>query len=387
MIKALKNDVWHETYIDLLDQIRTNLKGYTQNPALTTTHGSYLNAWYCGRQPKAGSRALPADEKVQGKKKAFLVGINYRNTPNELRGCINDVNNHKAALKKHFGYEESNILVLSEDESKDNWPYKKRIIEGFQWLLQDAAEGDQLFFQYSGHGSQMTDTTGSEPSGLSDCICPLDCDKPWPEFIILDTEIHKYVYDKLPSGVKLTALFDCCHSGTVANLDVSRQLKFGPSANVALAAPESYRGSRRMEAPRDVSQPAGAMAASALACGGSAGGGQAMKAASGFRKAVQGNSGYADKMVWVYSGCQDDQTSADAYEDGQYQGAFSWAFQKAMAEHGWSMKHGPLLVSIRDILRNRYTQIPALSTTSGEYYRRYYLARRSPLKAVSDGCS
>lgn len=68
-----------------------------------------------------------------------------------------------------------------------------------------AKVGDTLYLAYSGHGSQMTDTTGTEPNGMSDCICPLDCDKPWPEHIILDTEIHKHVYDQLPDGVRL-----CC---------------------------------------------------------------------------------------------------------------------------------------------------------------------------------
>merc|ERR1719215_432597 len=142
-----------------------------------------------------------------------------------------------------------------------------------------------------------------------------------------------------------------------------------------------------MDPPKDVAQPAKATGFMGMGggCGGVGSGEGAMKAASGFRKAVQGNSGYSDKMVWVYSGCQDEQTSADAYEEGQYQGAFSWAFRKAMEEHRWSMRHGPLLVSIRDILRPRYTQIPALSTTSGEYYKRYYLARRNTISAVKDG--
>jgi len=359
MIKALKTDVYHETYIDLLDQIRNNLRGYTQMPALTTTHGSYLNAWYCGKMPGSAASVTAVDDAV-GKKKALLIGINYRDTPNELRGCINDINNHKATLKKFFGYEESEMMMLSEDESKENWPYKQRILEGFQWLLQGATEGDQLFLQYSGHGSQMTDRTGKEPSGLSDCICPLDCDKPWPAHIILDTEIHTYVYDKLPKGVKLTCLFDCCHSGTMANLDVNRGLR--PATARAISSPEEYRGSRRMDPPRDVAEPAKIDPE-----------GTDVGPPTGFRRAIQGHS---DKLVWVYSGCQDEQTSADAYEDGMYQGAFSWAFRKAMEEHRWSMKHADLIVRIRSILRRRYTQIPALSTTKGDYFRRYYMSRQ-----------
>jgi len=48
------------------------------------------------------------------------------------------------------------------------------------------------------------------------------------------------------------------------------------------------------------------------------------------------------------------------------------------------MKHGKLLCAIRDHLRPRYSQIPALSTTKGEYFQRYYLSHKSAMQAVSD---
>ena len=39
---------------------------------------------------------------------------------------------------------------------------------------------------------------------------------------------------------------------------------------------------------------------------------------------------YKDHQLWVYSGCQDDETSADAHVEGIYQGAFTWALIKAL---------------------------------------------------------
>mmetsp|Transcript_30113 Transcript_30113/g.76048 ORF Transcript_30113/g.76048 Transcript_30113/m.76048 type:complete len:636 (-) Transcript_30113:139-2046(-) len=376
LIKTLKSDVYHETYIDLLDQIKNNLRGYTQIPALTTTHGSYLNAWYCGQLPRAMSMEASADEveAAASKKRALLVGINYRGAAQELRGCINDVNNQKVALMEYFGYQDSDILMLTEDESQQNWPNKKRIMEGFEWLVRGAEKGDQLFFQYSGHGSQMTDRTGKEPSGMSDCICPLDClNNPWPAYIILDTEIHELIYNKLPNGVKLTALFDCCHSGTIANLNLTRGLR--PVTPRVVESPEQYHACRWMDPPEDVATPM--ERCSPLEA-------HEAVAATGFRRSVQGNSRYKDHLLWVYSGCQDEQTSADAFVGGQYQGAFSWAFRQALESQGWSMRHGELIVRIRRILRKSYTQIPALSTTKGEYFSRYYMSRRSVVSNSSD---
>lgn len=369
-IKALKDDIWHETYIDLLDQIKSNLRGqYSQVPALTTTHAAYLSSWYCGKTPR---RAVTR-ESPSGRKKALLIGINYRRTPNELRGCINDVNNQRSVLQSAYGYNAAEIMMLTEDEDRTDWPNKSRMVEGLNWLVQDARAGDQLFFQYSGHGSQMTDTTGREPTGLSDCICPLDCNKPWPEHIILDTEIHHLLYDQLPDGVQLTCVFDCCHSGTVANLDRKREI----SPLVGMS-PESYLSSRWLPPPAKVAQPArGGVGIAGLSCSGSKQQ-QAPRDGSGFRRAVM-DKGFANKSVWVYSGCQDDQTSADAYEDGQYQGAFTWAFIRALNHHSYAMHHMDLLKTVRNNLRHRYTQIPALSTTSRDYFSRFYLAQTDPV--------
>ena len=46
---------------------------------------------------------------------AFLIGINSYKIPGaDLRGCVNDVNNLKAALLKHFSFQEKNIKILTD---------------------------------------------------------------------------------------------------------------------------------------------------------------------------------------------------------------------------------------------------------------------------------
>ena len=169
---------------------------------------------------------LTAPRDIVGRKKALLVGLNYRNTRAELHGCINDVNNMQQVLVKQYGFKLEDILMLNEDQDKSQWPYKKVIIEGLQWLYKDAKAGDLLFFHYSGHGSQYQLDKKGMPA---DCICPLDClDKNWPEAVILDTEIHAELYDPLPKDCKAVCIFDCCHSATVANLCETMVVQEGP---------------------------------------------------------------------------------------------------------------------------------------------------------------
>jgi hypothetical protein len=49
------------------------------------------------------------------RKKALLVGINYRNTESELNGCINDIINMKDVLITKFGYSIDDITVITDD--------------------------------------------------------------------------------------------------------------------------------------------------------------------------------------------------------------------------------------------------------------------------------
>lgn len=96
---------------------------------------------------------------------------------------------------------------------------------------------------------------------------------------------------------------------------------------------------------------------------------------SGFRCVLGERDAFKGKQVWVYSGCQDDQTSADAYEDGKYQGAFTWAMTSALSRHGYMLKYGEALKCVRELLRGKYEQRPALSTTTLENFDRRFLGK------------
>ena len=79
------------------------------------------------------------------KKMALLIGINYINTPDELYGCINDTNNIKELLQSKFNYDIFNILT---DNTNTN-PTKQNIINELTKLLDNANNGDSIFFSYS----------------------------------------------------------------------------------------------------------------------------------------------------------------------------------------------------------------------------------------------
>jgi hypothetical protein len=62
-----------------------------------------------------------------------------------------------------------------------------------------------------------------------------------------------------------------------------------------------------------------------------------------------------------FSGCQDNQTSADAHIEGASCGAMSWALLKVLGEHENPVLN-ELLKMLRHNLKGKYHQIPQMST-------------------------
>lgn len=140
-------------------------------------------------------------------KKALLVGINYRGTDCELRGCVNDVNNMCKLLQKK-GYH----CKLLTDDSLDK-PTKQNILLCWDWLLDGTSKN--LFFHYSGHGSWILDKNGDEKDKRDETICPLDFEI---NGMITDDEIKTKLVQRVPIGCQLISVVDACHSETSFDL-------------------------------------------------------------------------------------------------------------------------------------------------------------------------
>jgi hypothetical protein len=144
-------------------------------------------------------------------KKALLIGINYFDSPqNTLNGCINDVVNIRNLLIDAYGYESNNIVVLREDTAKK--PTRVNILDGLTSIIAQSAKLQEIWIHYSGHGSQIRDTSRDEIDNLDEIIVPVDYAQ---NGIITDDMIFNIVKNsKCPTFL----VFDSCNSGTVCDL-------------------------------------------------------------------------------------------------------------------------------------------------------------------------
>jgi hypothetical protein len=219
-------------------------------------------------------------------KRCVLVGINYFGTNAQLNGCINDINNVRGVLLNNCGYNAQNMRVLTDDPKNPMRPTRKAMEDAIKWLVTGAKAGDTLFFYFSGHGSQIKDTAaGDETDGMDEVLVPLDYQR---SGVITDDWLNANLVAQVPSGATLYAFTDCCHSGTMCDL------KYNVSCEATYT-----KGSFPKNTPYNAADWTDKFSFTTEKRGDTLG------------------------TVILFSGCRDPLTSADAFINGQGQGAFT----------------------------------------------------------------
>lgn len=270
-------------------------------------------------------------------KRALLVGINaYPTAP--LRGCVNDVMLMSEILTKHFGFDTKEKRMLTDASATTT-----NILERLNWLVDGAQPGDVLFFHYSGHGSQMIDSkydTDEEPDGLDEIICPVDLN--WRDKVITDDQLRA-IFDKVPAGVNLTIVMDCCHSGSgMDHVEQYQPLGMGVAREFG---PDSPNRSRRLPMPADIAN---------------RGIGLNLKTRSLVEQARN-----IDQTGMLITGCQSHQTSADAWIDNRYIGAATHALTTYLNVHNYDVTYKKLVEDMNHFMQvHNFTQRPELNGSS-----------------------
>ncbi len=251
--------------------------------------------------------------------KALLVGINaYPNPSNHLRGCINDiVDMENFIASKNKVYPKENIRTLTDSRAT-----KKGILTALNWLLLGASAGDQLLFQYSGHGAQIPSHSPSlEKDGLDEIICPYDFKREDAAGTAISDKEFASIFAKIPKGVHFVWISDSCHSE-----DLSRK------HNLVESTDTRFRRFNLKDSTQE---------------------------AETFAPIASLGSAHSPLNGALLSGCASHQLSADAYINNRFNGAFTHYLIKNLSLYGEdaSMQEIVKYVNI-DLMDNDYDQNP-----------------------------
>ena len=249
------------------------------------------------------------------KNKALLVGINDYPLPgNDLRGCINDLEDmgHFIAEKNKV-YAWENIRTITDRNAT-----RQGILTQLDWLLEGVSAGDQLLFQYSGHGAQQpTMHPALEKDGLDEIICPYDFNET-AATAISDKEFAQR-FATIPQGVHFVWISDSCHAA-----DLSRDHNVTNDL-----ATVQYRNFKTAQAP--------------------------------ILNAIKNEPKASRLQGALLSGCASHQLSADAFINNRFNGAFTHYLIKNLNLYGYNTSMQQIIQYVnQDLAENGYDQNPKI---------------------------
>lgn len=172
------------------------------------------------------------NRKRTARKLALCIGINsYASQP--LSGCVNDSKRWADTLET-LGFKVKRII--------DRDATRSAIVQNLRELITGAREGDELVFQYAGHGAQVEDDDGDEDDRFDEVFVPIDCDN---GALLLDDDVYKET-EALRKGAYLTMFMDCCNSGS--------NTRFAPIGDAAKKRGGSDERVRYMRLSEDVTR-------------------------------------------------------------------------------------------------------------------------------------
>ena len=132
------------------------------------------------------------------------IGLNavdshaYNGWEGKLKAAENDARDIKRIAESQ---DHTARLLLTRDASSTN------ILHDLTNIAHQAQPDDLVMVSYSGHGGQVKDVIGDEEDDLYGTWCAYDC-------IIIDGKLY-HCWRKFKSRVRMFALSDSCHSGSV----------------------------------------------------------------------------------------------------------------------------------------------------------------------------
>lgn len=172
-----------------------------------------------------------------------------------LNGAVHDAQEMRRLLSRCFGFQESGIQTLLDGQAT-----RQGILEAIcQHLIEPTRPGDEVVFFYAGHGSQVINPLSDELDKKDESLVPSDSMAGADD--IRDKELKRLFNRVIDKGGRVTAILDCCHSGSaLRGLPQAKQRRLPPSFQRILDPPEDslapeQRGALVISAAQD-NQPA-----------------------------------------------------------------------------------------------------------------------------------
>lgn len=174
----------------------------------------------CGKSPM--EKGVSFRDIEDGNVKVLIVALNYDYVPGAELTCHQDAHTMVRIADRANVYD----ITLNTDRRGIgglNFPTRSVVLSHIALVGRRCKAGDWFVWFWAGHGVNVPDKKGDEATGFDQAFVTPDVrGKLTEKSVLVDDEFAHALETFVPEGVKILCICDCCHSGTICDIDSYR---------------------------------------------------------------------------------------------------------------------------------------------------------------------
>ncbi|CAE8710560.1 unnamed protein product, partial [Polarella glacialis] len=154
-----------------------------------------------------------------GAVRILIVALEYQYVPEAVLTCHKDARTIFRVAKR-AGVEDITVVTDKQGVGSPGFPTRRVVLGHIRQVASRCQPGDWFVWFWAGHGVNIPDENGDEESGWDQAfVTPNDKGQLTAAALLVDDQFAKALDTYVPDGVRILCICDCCHSGTICDID------------------------------------------------------------------------------------------------------------------------------------------------------------------------
>lgn len=157
-----------------------------------------------------------------GEVKLLIVALNYSYVEGAELTSTKDAKT-VYRLADRCGVDAISVVTDKRGVGSPSFPTKPVVLRYIKEVAQSCSPGDWFVWFFAGHGISVPDKNGDEADGMDEAfVVPSKSGKVSTRAALYDDEFCRALDTWIPDDVRILCICDCCHSGTICDIDSYR---------------------------------------------------------------------------------------------------------------------------------------------------------------------
>lgn len=170
--------------------------------------------WHC-----CGEGDLEPWRGSGGKVRMLIIALDYEYAPASELTCTKDART-MYRMAGRAGVDDITIITDKAGIGDPSFPTRSFVLRHIRQVARTCEAGDWFIWFWAGHGVNVPDFNGDEQGGFDQAFVTPDTNGKLTESALLIDDDFALALDTfVPEGVRILCINDCCHSGTICDID------------------------------------------------------------------------------------------------------------------------------------------------------------------------